>query len=69
MKRGRPRSKNTRTFAYRLRLNFEEYQILQRSSELSGQNKANVIRIALRDYYENITREKGEEYEDSNSDI
>lgn len=60
MKRGRPRSENTRAFGYRLRLNSEEYQILQRSSELSGQNKANVIRIALRDYYENIIREKGE---------
>ena len=69
MKRGRPRSENTRAFGYRLRLNSEEYQILQRSSELSGQNKANVIRIALRDYYENTIREKGEEYEDSNSDI
>lgn len=69
MKRGRPRSKNARILGYRLRLNSEEYQILQRSSELSGQNKANVIRIALRDYYENIIREKGKEYEDSNSDI
>lgn len=69
MKRGRPRSKNARMLGYRLRLNSEEYQILQRSSELSGQNKANVIRIALRDYYEKSFAKGGKEYEDSNSDI
>ena len=52
MKRGRPAKDNKRDDSYRIRLNAEERQMLTQISEWSGRTKADVIRIALFNYYD-----------------
>ena len=51
-KRGRPTKDNRRDDSYRIRLNAEEKQMLTQISEWSGLTKADVIRIALFNYYD-----------------
>ena len=51
-KRGRPTKDNKRDDSYRIRLNAEEKQMLTQMSEWSGLTKADVIRIALFNYYD-----------------
>ena len=51
-KRGRPTKDNKRDDSYRIRLNAEERQMLTQMSEWSGLTKADVIRIALFNYYD-----------------
>ena len=51
-KRGRPAKDNKRDDSYRIRLNAEEKQMLTQMSEWSGLTKADVIRIALFNYYD-----------------
>ena len=51
-KRGRPIKDNKRDDSYRIRLNAEEKQMLTQMSEWSGLTKADVIRIALFNYYD-----------------
>lgn len=65
---GRPVKENRRDKQYRLRLNEEENEMLSFCSEKTGKPKSDIVRRALKVYYENIKNIADEEQDARNKD-
>lgn len=52
--RGRPKKEDSRDKQYRVRLNNEEEEMLSYTSGLTGKQKSEIFRQALKDYYNKV---------------
>ena len=52
--RGRPKMDNNRDKQYRVRLNMEEDDMLEYASQVTGRQKSEVFRNALKEYYQKV---------------
>lgn len=55
-KNGRPKSEDSRSKQYRLRMNDDESRILDCIREKTGESKATILRKSLENYYEMVLR-------------
>lgn len=51
MPKGRPKQEVTRDYSFRIRMNEEEKSILDKLMILTGKNRSDVVREALKTYY------------------
>lgn len=60
-KRGRPKKEDARIYGYRIRLNTEEQSQMDELSQIYHLPKAQIIRIAILDYYKKTKKQQRKE--------
>lgn len=56
--RGRPKKEDVRSKGYRIRMNDDELEMLEKLQQMHNASKAEVIRNALSEYYNKTTKNR-----------